>query len=510
MRYALISVSDKTGCEVIAAELASRGYGILSTSSTANYLRERGIAVLEVSDLTGFPEIMDGRVKTLHPRIHAGILANRDIPAHMQSLEEHGISPIDVVIVNLYPFAETVAKASSDHAWIIENIDIGGPSLLRAAAKNYNHVTVVTDPADYQDALTALNRGGEEALRFREYLARKVFSLTSAYDANITGYFATRLDEGKLPTHLNLSLIQTRKLRYGENPHQAGALYESGKSYFEVLHGKEMSYTNYMDVDSAFRGIKLFDEPTVIIYKHCNPCGVGSGKTLADAYKRALGTDTASPYGGIVVVNRQLDLETARLINEVFTEIIIAPAYADGVLDFLRKKKDRRLIAYQESALKSPAGKLQVRSLLNSYLAQEWDNVTEMPSDWKVVTRRQPTDDELKALRFAWNCVAIMSSNAIAITGADQALGLGMGQTSRIDSTEIALRKAGKFGHDLRGAVCASDGYFPFRDSVEELEPYGIKAIIQPGGSKGDSEVVNACDELGIAMIFTGVRHFKH
>lgn len=510
MPYALISVSDKTGIEQIAIELENRGYGILSTSSTARHLRGYCREVTEVSDLTGFPEILDGRVKTLHPRIHGGILADRDIEEHLQTLQAHDISPIDIVIVNLYPFAKTVADPKSDHDLIIENIDIGGPTLLRAAAKNYRHVMVITDPADYQQALTALDEGGEMALDFREYLAKKVFASVSAYDAMIATYLGGRKEETVLPAELFLSLERRQILRYGENPHQAGALYASGKSLFRVLHGKEMSYTNNMDVDAAFRAIRLFPEPSAIIFKHCNPCGVGSGANITEAYALALATDTVSPYGGIVIVNRVLDMDTAQAINQVFTEIIVAPGYADGVLEFLMKKKDRRLVEYSPQALTDFDPAYQIRSLTNSILIQEWDRMEDDGSAWQVVTRRSPDPDELQALRFSWACVSIMTSNAIALCSKDQALGLGMGQTSRIDSTEIAVRKAKRFGHDLQGAVCASDGFFPFRDSIDELYVQGIRAVIQPGGSKGDPGVIAACDELGIAMIFTGVRHFKH
>ena len=509
-RHALISLSDKRGSEDLAKELAGLGYQILSTSSTARHLRERGVEVREVSDLTGFPEILDGRVKTLHPRIHAGILADRSRQEHLQALRELGIEQIDVVAVNLYPFRQTLQRGDATPEEIIENIDIGGPALVRAAAKNYQGVLVLTDPEDYQPTLEQLRAGGVSP-EWRILLARKAFRLVSAYDALIASYFAGLAAETQsLPGNFLLNCRLGARLRYGENPHQQGGFYLSAACPWQALHGKELSYNNHLDIDSTLRGLRLFQAPTVVITKHCNPCGIGSADRLADAWDKAFAADTQSPYGGIVGVNQPLDLETARRINSIFTEIILAPEYQPGVLELLRKKKNRRLIRFSPEILSRPQSPWELKNLSHGWLLQEWDPLADDPKSWKVVTARQPSEQELKALGFAWKVVSLLRSNAIAITGADRVYGLGGGQTSRIDSTWLALHKAAKFGHDLTGAVCASDGFFPFRDSVDELRRHNIMAVIQPGGSKADPEVIQACNELGMAMVFTGVRHFRH
>lgn len=513
-KYALISVSDKTGIETVAIELEKLGYRILSTSSTAKHLRQFCTDVVEVSDLTGFPEILDGRVKTLHPKIHAGILADRDNPAHSKTLEDMEIEHIDVVVVNLYPFGKVLQDPQSTKAQIIENIDIGGPSLLRAAAKNHKHVIVLTNPNDYEPTLEYL-RSGEVPLDWRMNLAFKAFAKVSHYDSDVADFFEEEYSQGKIapriPAYIDLSCTLHYDLRYGENPHQRAGFYTDRRQGWDLMHGKVLSYNNLLDIDAALRAIRLYrDEPTVIIFKHCNPCGIGSGFSLADAYRKAFSTDTVSPYGGIVVVNKPLDLETAVSINKIFTEIIIAPDYEEGVLDVLKKKKDRRLIRFDFAAIRKPANPYHLKALTWGYLVQDWDLVAEEVEDLKVVTVRQPSKDEFAAMIFGWKAVSYLSSNAIALTTKDKAMGLGFGQTSRIDSTEIAVHKARKFGHDLSLAVCASDGFFPFRDSVDELYQHGIKAVIQPGGSKGDEEVIRACNELDIAMVFTGVRHFKH
>ena len=509
-RHALISLSDKSRSEDLAKELAELGYQILSTSSTARHLREQGVEVREVSDLTGFPEILSGRVKTLHPRIHAGILADRSKQEHLQALREFDIEQIDVVVVNLYPFRQTLQRGDATPQEIIENIDIGGPALIRAAAKNHQGVLVLTDPEDYQPTLEQL-RAGEVSLEWRTFLARKAFRLVSAYDALIASYFAGLAAETKgLPGTFSLHCRMDTRLRYGENPHQQGGFYLSAACPWQALHGKELSYNNHLDIDSTLRGLRLFRVPTVVITKHCNPCGIGSADRLADAWDKAFAADTQSPYGGIVGVNQPLDLETARRINSIFTEIILAPEYQPGVLELLRKKKNRRLIRFSPEILSRPQSPWELKNLSHGWLLQEWDPLADDPKSWTVVTSRQPSEQELKALGFAWKVVSLLRSNAIAITGADRVYGLGGGQTSRIDSTWLALHKAAKFGHDLSGAVCASDGFFPFRDSVDELQRHNIMAVIQPGGSKADPEVIQACNELGMAMIFTGVRHFRH
>jgi phosphoribosylaminoimidazolecarboxamide formyltransferase/IMP cyclohydrolase len=513
-KYALITVSDKTGVEILAQELEGLGYSILSTSGTARYLRGFCREVAEVSDLTGFPEILDGRVKTLHPAIHAGILANRSEEEHLDTLREMGIDRIDIVAVNLYPFARTRAKAGATFAEIIENIDIGGPTLIRAAAKNHQGVIVLTDPADYPRVVECLRDCGEVSTALRRELARKAFQLVSEYDAHITDYFAG-LESGSeavagFPQDYNLHCHLEETLRYGENPHQRAAYYSVESPAFEVLHGKELSFNNHLDIDSTLKGLKLFTQPTVVITKHCNPCGIGCDGTLAEAYRKAFATDTESPYGGIVGLNHPLDIATAELINAVFTEIIIAPEYETGVLDFLKKKKNRRLIRFEARAISETDSPWELKSLLHGRLLQTWDLVDDKRSQWQVVSKRQPEEQEWEALAFGWKVVSLLRSNAIAITGTDRVLGMGAGQTSRIDSTHLALWKAKKFGHDVSNAVCASDGYFPYRDSVEELHAHGIRAIIQPGGSKADAEVIEACDEYGIALVFTGFRHFRH
>ena len=509
-RHALISLSDKRGSEGLAKELAGLGYQILSTSSTARHLRERGVEVREVSGLTGFPEILDGRVKTLHPRIHAGILADRFRQEHLQALRELGIDRIDVVAVNLYPFQQTLQRGDATPQEIIENIDIGGPALIRAAAKNHQGVLVLTDPEDYQPTLEQL-RAGEVSPEWRIHLARKAFSLVSAYDALIASYFSGLAAEThSLPGSYSLDCKLDTRLRYGENPHQQGGFYLSAACPWQFLHGKELSYNNHLDIDSTLRGLRLFQAPTVVITKHCNPSGIGSADKLADAWDKAFAADPQSPYGGIVGVNQPLDLETAHRIDSIFTEIILAPEYQPGVLELLRKKKNRRLIRFAPETLSRPQSPWKLKNLSHGWLLQEWDPLADDPQSWTVVTSRQPSEQEQKALGFAWKVVSLLRSNAIAITGADRVYGLGGGQTSRIDSTWLALHKAAKFGHDLSGAVCASDGFFPFRDSVDELRRHNILAVIQPGGSKADPEVIQACNELGMAMVFTGVRHFRH
>lgn len=514
-KYAIISVSDKSGIETVAIELEKLGYTILSTSNTFKHLAQFCQDPVEISSLTKFPEILDGRVKTLHPMIHAGILANRDDEKHLKTLEELGIDTIDVVIVNLYPFEQVRSNAKSTHAEIIENIDIGGPTLIRAAAKNYKHVTVLTDPLDYAPTLELLKRNSVLPEEWSSYLALKAFGMVSSYDAVIADYF-DKLDTNRarnlvVPDHFNLSCLHTMSLRYGENPHQQAGFYtRTKKGGWTMLHGKELSFNNLLDIDAGFRAIRLFTEPTVIILKHCNPCGIGSAFTLSGAYRNAFNTDTISPFGGVIIVNRSLDLETAILINKIFTEIIIAPGYQDGVLEVLQKKKDRRLIKYETAWLEKPTNNFELKTMFWGYLMQQWDLVNDDISTWRVVSARQPSKYEFEAMVFGWKVVAVLKSNAIALTTDDRTLGMGIGQTSRIDSTDIAVMRAKKFGHDLSTAVCASDGFFPFRDSIDELYQRGIKAIIQPGGSKGDEEVIQACNELDIAMVFTGVRHFRH
>jgi len=513
-KYALVSVSDKSGIEILASQLEELGYTIVSTSRTAKYLQQFCRTLVQVSELTGFPEILDGRVKTLHPKIHGGILADRSNEEHLKTLSAHEIGLIDLVVVNLYPFLQVRQRDNSSHPEIIENIDIGGHSLIRAAAKNYSQVTVLTDPQDYAPTLEYLKQSSKIPEDWSSYLAHKAFAMVSRYDSEIADYFAQLGAEPatakELPSELDLSCSLVSSLRYGENPHQKAGFYSDQGQGWEVIHGKELSFNNIMDIDASLRAIRLFAEPTVVIIKHCNPCGIGSGTSLAEAYPKAFATDTVSPFGGIVAVSRALDLETASLINHVFTEIIIAPDYEPGVLEFLQKKKNRRLIRFQPALLEKPANPWEIKTLTWGYLAQDWDLVSESQETWKVVTVKQPTLPEFRALIYGWKAVSILKSNAIALAAEDRVLGFGSGQTSRIDSTSLAIWKARKYGHELSGASCASDGFFPYRDSVDELYRQGIKAIIQPGGSKGDEECILACNELDIAMVFTGYRHFKH
>ncbi len=513
-KLALISVSDKTGVAELARGLQALGFTLVSTSGTAGYLRESGLEVTDVSDVTHFPEILQGRVKTLHPNIHAGILADRAVPDHLETLSRLGIGQIDLVAVNLYPFRETRSRSGARHQEIIGQIDIGGPSLLRAAAKNHSGVIVLCDPEDYALVSKQLRDIGEVDPETRIRLARKAFQHVAAYDAEIADYFHSlekpASHEAGFPAKLKLSANREAVLRYGENPHQLAALYSGKKQLLNLLHGLELSFNNHLDIDSTLRALRLFEEPAGVITKHCNPCGIGCADNLKDAYQKAFEADTKSPFGGIVGLNRALDLETAQKIDQIFTEIIIAPFFEDGVLEFLRRKKNRRLIRYDSAMLAQLFEEYELKHLLQGWLLQSRDLVDEDPQTWRTVTQRKPSPRELEALRFGWKVVSLLRSNAIALTAEDRTLGLGAGQTSRIDALRLAVWKAGTFGHDLGGAICASDGFFPFRDSIEALHARGIRAVIQPGGSKGDPEVIAACDELGLAMVFTGFRHFRH
>jgi phosphoribosylaminoimidazolecarboxamide formyltransferase/IMP cyclohydrolase len=518
-RFALISVSDKNGIDSLASDLHKAGFEIISTGGTAKFLSEKGLPIIQIADWTGFPEIMDGRVKTLHPKVHGGILADLDIQAHLDVMKELDITPIEVVVVNLYPFEQTVANSASTEEEIIENIDIGGPTLIRSAAKNFRHVVILTEQRDYAEVISQLQETGKTTFELRKRLAHRAFSHVEHYDKAISRYFTMTLnrvepiqgDEAEAildEIDINAPIVQT--MRYGENPHQKAGYFSNTRGGWTQLHGKPLSYNNLLDLDAALKGIILFDKPTAMIFKHTNPCGIGIGENLLDAYQKAFETDPLSPFGGIIVVNKSLDLATVNKINEIFSEIIIAPSFEPDAMEMLKKRKDRRLVSYDRDKVIAERPEFEIKSIISGYLVQDWDKTITSEEDWKVVTQRQPSADEYEALRFAWRTVSILKSNAIALTSKDQTLGLGIGQTSRIDSTEIAINKAIRFGHDLIRSVCASDGFFPFRDAVELLSKHGIKAVIQPGGSKGDEEVINACNELGISMIFTGVRHFRH
>ncbi|ABQ88642.1 bifunctional phosphoribosylaminoimidazolecarboxamide formyltransferase/IMP cyclohydrolase [Roseiflexus sp. RS-1] len=503
---ALLSVSDKRGIEAFAAGLVELGYEIVSTGNTARTLAAAGIPVRPVSDVTGFPEILGGRVKTLHPAIHAGILARRDDPGHMAALDVHGIAPIDIVAVNLYPFSETIARPDVSFAEAIEQIDIGGPALVRAAAKNHDSVLVVVSPDDYDPVLTAL-RSEAVTPNLRRRLAARAFAHTAAYDAAIAAY----LSDEPFPETLPLAFRKAQDLRYGENPHQRAALYGEFHTFFEQLHGRELSYINILDIAAVQGLIEEFDPQegaALAIVKHTNPCGVGIGATPLEAWEKAFATDREAPFGGIIAVNQTLDLPLAQAIDEIFSEIVIAPAFADDALALLRKKKNRRLMrALRPVRL---ARGLAYHSVPGGILAQEPDLAPLDEEPFQVVTQRAPTETERAALRFAWRVVKHVKSNAIVFAAADRTLGIGAGQMSRVDSTRVAVWKAQNAGLSLAGSVIASDALFPFPDSVEIAAAAGATAVIQPGGSVRDDEVIAAANRLGMAMVFTGRRHFLH
>jgi phosphoribosylaminoimidazolecarboxamide formyltransferase/IMP cyclohydrolase len=503
---ALISVSDKRDIERFAAELQKLGVTLLSTGNTARRLAEAGIVAQPVSSVTGFPEILDGRVKTLHPAIHGGILARRDLPEHLRVLEEHAIQPIDIVVVNLYPFAETIARPDVTLEPALEQIDIGGPAMLRAAAKNHPHVLPLVDPADYEEVLAAL-RDGAVAPALRRRLAAKAFAHTAAYDAAIAAYLA---DE-PFPETLPLAYHKAAELRYGENPHQPAALYGEFFRFFEQLHGKELSYINILDIAAAQELIEEFagDHGVALtIVKHTNPCGVGSGATPLEAWERAFATDREAPFGGVIALDRVLDLPLAQAIDEIFSEIVIAPEFAPDALALLRGKKNRRLIRSLRSIARP--GERLVHSVPGGLLVQQADRRATGEDEARVVTQREPTDDELRALRFAWRVAKHVKSNAIVFGAADRTLGIGAGQMSRVDSTRLAVAKAQHAGLSLAGSALASDAFFPFPDSIEAAAAAGATSVIQPGGALRDDAVIAAADRLGIAMVFTGQRHFRH
>lgn len=509
LRRALISVSDKRGILELARALSASGVEIISTGGTAKTLREAGIPVKSVSEVTGFPEILDGRVKTLHPAIHAGLLAVLDNPEHVRQLSEHNIRPIDLVIVNLYPFQETIAKADVSFEEVVENIDIGGPSLLRASAKNFRHTAVVVNPERYEELLKEMKEHkGAVAEDFRYRLACEAFQHTARYDAAISSYFSSRLEKPGLPETLIITEPKTLPLRYGENPHQSAAFYGSLDGAFEKLHGKELSFNNILDAYAAVNITSEFDEPAVVIVKHNNPCGVASATTIGEAYTKALATDSKSAFGGIVALNRPLDETAAELMNALFLELIVAPDFSKAALALLRKKKDRRLLRLKSGSLGE--GNLDIRRVFGGYLVEEADTGRLSAANVKAVTKRQPTKSELEALLFAWRIAKHVKSNAIVYAMADRTLGIGAGQMSRVDSARIAAMKAADAGLDLRGSAVASDAFFPFADGLLECVKVGATAVIQPGGSVRDEEVIRAADEHNVAMVFTGIRHFRH
>ncbi|MFZ8763911.1 bifunctional phosphoribosylaminoimidazolecarboxamide formyltransferase/IMP cyclohydrolase [Enterococcus diestrammenae] len=512
-KRALISVSDKTGILEFAKELLTTGFEIISTGGTKKALEEAGIATLGIEEVTGFPEMMDGRVKTLHPLIHGGLLGRRDLQTHLDAMAEHGITPIDVVVVNLYPFKETISKTDVTEADAIENIDIGGPSMLRSAAKNFAAVTVLVDPADYQQVAMELKTEGETTLATRKALAAKVFRHTAAYDALIAGYLTELVDETQ-PEKLTLTYDLKQSLRYGENSHQKAAFYQDALpvtysiAAAKQLHGKELSYNNIKDADAALRIAREFDEPAVVALKHMNPCGIGTAATIEEAYDFAYDADPVSIFGGILVANREIDLATAEKMHKLFLEIIIAPAFAPEAFEVLSAKKNLRLMTLDFSEKNQTTASEKV-SVLGGLLVQDQDVIKETPQAWQVVTKRQPTAEELTALAFAWKAVKHVKSNAIVLANHHQTVGIGAGQMNRVGSVKIAIQQA-EAADKMAGAVLASDAFFPMGDSVTYAAEHGIKAIIQPGGSIKDQQSIEAADEAGIAMVFTDVRHFRH
>jgi phosphoribosylaminoimidazolecarboxamide formyltransferase / IMP cyclohydrolase len=511
---ALLSVFDKSGLVPFAQTLAQAGVELISTGGTAKALREAGLKVIELADYTGFPEMLDGRVKTLHPKVHGGLLHIRGNAEHEAAVAKHGIPPIDLVVVNLYPFEQTVAKPNVTLHDAIENIDIGGPSMLRSAAKNHDSVTVIVDPADYAEVGAQVKAEGNTTLELRRALAAKVYARTSAYDAAIAAHLAKEFSTGAspaLPPVLNIQSKLAQPLRYGENPHQKAALYGPFAEYFQQLHGKELSYNNILDLTAAASLIAEFEgeQPTLAILKHTNPCGVGRGANLREAWEKAFATDKQAPFGGIIAVNRPLDLACAGAILEVFSEVIVAPDFSPEAAALLQKKKNLRLLKVlrNPTCLTTP----DVRSVgAESFLAQERDDRRVTATDVKVVTKRQPTEAEMQAMLFGWRVVKHVKSNAIVYAAADRTLGVGAGQMSRVDSSRIAVWKAGEAGLPLAGSVVCSDAFFPFADGLIAAAKAGATAAIQPGGSMRDEEVIAAANEHKVAMVFTGVRHFRH
>jgi phosphoribosylaminoimidazolecarboxamide formyltransferase/IMP cyclohydrolase len=522
IQRALLSVSDKSGLVEFARELRRFDVELISTGGTAKALREAGIEVRDIADITGFPEMMDGRIKTLHPRIHGGLLALRDNPEHARAMDEHGIEPIDMVIVNLYPFEETIAREGVTLEEAIEQIDIGGPAMIRSAAKNFRDVAVVVDPQSYSLILHEMGQhDGALTQELRREFAFQAFLRTSAYDGAIWKYF-NELEAAEFPSEMPadallaqdvLPLRKITDLRYGENPHQKAALYQNidpdrnivaGIAQAELLGGKEMSFNNYIDADAAWQLVCDFDETACAIIKHMNPAGVGCGASVEESYARALATDPVSAFGGIVAFNRTVDEEAARALTEIFTEVVIAPDYEEAALEVLRAKKNLRVLRAGEPVR---AEGLEYKTITGGMLIQTRDAHRLSPADLKIVTKRAPTEEEMRALVFAWTVCKHTKSNAIVYAREGQTVGVGAGQMSRIDSVKIGAARAQL---PVKGSVLASDAFFPFRDGLDEAARHGITAVIQPGGSVRDQEVIDAADEHNLAMAFTGIRHFKH
>lgn len=509
-KRALISVSDKSGVLEFAKELVALGYEVLSTGGTKKYLQDNGVPVTSVDEVTKFPEILGGRVKTLNPMIHGGLLAKYDDAEHQAQMKEHGIEPIEIVCVNLYPFVETISKPDVTFEDAIENIDIGGPTMLRSAAKNQQYVTVIVDANDYEGVLAELKEAGQTTLQTRRRLAAKVFRHTAAYDSYISNYLSAELGE-EFPEQMTLTYELKQTLRYGENPHQKAAFYQKrlasdfSVAYAEQLHGKELSYNNIQDANAALQIIKEFKQPAAVAVKHMNPCGVGTGESIAEAFNKAYEADATSIFGGIVALNREVDAKTAEQLASIFLEIIIAPSFSKEAIELLTVKKNIRLLTISFDQHTQDA--FNTVSVEGGLLVQEPDRYGFDEADIQVVTDRQPTEEEWAAMRLGWSVVKHVKSNAIVITDEQMTLGIGAGQMNRVGSAKIALEQAGE---KAAGAALASDAFFPMPDTVEAAIEAGITAIIHPGGSKRDQESIDAANKAGITMVLTGVRHFKH
>ncbi|MEO8041360.1 MAG: bifunctional phosphoribosylaminoimidazolecarboxamide formyltransferase/IMP cyclohydrolase [Acidobacteriota bacterium] len=544
IKRALISLSDKTGAVEFAKSLTDLGIEIISTGGTAKALRDAGLKITDVSEVTGFPEMMDGRVKTLHPKIHGAFLAVRDNPSHVAAMNEHGIEPIDMVVVNLYPFEETVGKANVSLEEAVENIDIGGPAMIRSASKNWRDVAIVTDPALYDGLTEEMNANdGSLSLETRQRLAVLAYTRTASYDLAISSYLAKQLpldeldlleplnplknltfiessdisaandeNEEQLPASVEIELAKVTDLRYGENPHQKAALYTSGErtgiANAAQLHGKERSFNNYVDAEAAWNLVQDFDETAVAIIKHTNPSGVGIGETNDEAYRRALSTDPVSAFGGIVAFNTRVDAKVAAAVIEVFSEVIVAPDYDAEAMEIFRSKKNLRVLKLRTNC--EPRTTIEYKQISGGFLVQDADTHKVTADELKVVSKREPTEAELRSMLLAWRVCKHVKSNAIVLSNESQTIGVGSGQMNRVDSVRIAAMRAERFDLPVKGSALASDAFFPFRDNVDEAAKIGVLAIIQPGGSVKDADSVAAADEHGLAMVFTRFRHFKH
>jgi phosphoribosylaminoimidazolecarboxamide formyltransferase / IMP cyclohydrolase len=507
---ALLSVSDKSGLVPFAQGLAAKGVELVSTGGTARTLREAGLTVKDISDITGFPEMLDGRVKTLHPVVHGGLLARRDLPEHMEAIKAHNIGTIDLVVVNLYPFRQTAAKPGVHPEEVIENIDIGGPSMLRSAAKNFESVWVIVDPSDYSTVLDILNAGGDDPA-FRRLLAEKVYAHTSAYDSAIATWFAQQRGEPFPPT-LPLAFEKQQSLRYGENPQQRAAFYVekpgAGLGALVQKGGKELSFNNLLDLEGALLAIEPFGaQPACAIIKHTTPCGLATGSDALDAYKKALACDPVSAFGSVIAFSVPVDIAAAEAISSLFVECIVAPSFADEAVEILGRKKNLRVL---EGKASWPAHGMDYKRVRGGLLVQDRAPSPTDPQQWTVVSSRQPTPEEQRDLLFAWKSVASVKSNAIVLARNGATIGIGAGQMSRVDASFVAVHKATTLGHDTKGASLGSDAFFPFRDGIDQAAAAGVTAIVQPGGSVRDEEVIAAANEHGIAMVFTGERLFRH